>query len=178
GFNFLGWEFKKYKGKLIIKPSKNSIKKVVNTISAIIKENKTAKQETLIKKLNSVITGWANYHQPVCAKETFSKIDHVVFEMLWKWAKRRHPRKGLQWIKDKYWKICGNRKWVFKENVLSLKQMKDTPIVRHTPLILTKNVFTENEYFLKRQKEAKIKRINAYKGSAVAHYIKSGLLNA
>lgn len=131
GFDFLGWEFRKHNEKLIVKPSKKSIKKVVNAISTIIKENKASKQEILIKRLNSVITGWSNYHQPVCSKQTFNKIDHIIFQMLWKWAKRRHPRKGLKWIKNKYWKICGNRKWVFKENELNLKQMKDTPIVRH-----------------------------------------------
>jgi RNA-directed DNA polymerase len=178
GFDFLGWEFRKHNGKLIIKPSEKSRKKVINTISAIIKENKTAKQETLIRRLNSVITGWSNYHQPVCSKQTFGKIDHIIFEMLWKWAKRRHPQKGVQWIKDKYWKVCGNRKWVFKDNKSYLKQMKDTPIVRYTPLILTRNAFTENEYFLERQKKARLKRRNAFKGSAVAYYIESGLLNA
>lgn len=89
GFDFLGWKFRKYSQKLIIKPNKKSIKKVFKIISSIIKENKTSKRETLIKKLNSVITGWANYHQPVCSKQTFGSIDHVIYEMLWKWAKRR-----------------------------------------------------------------------------------------
>ncbi len=163
GFDFLGWKFRKYNEKLIIEPSKQSISKVVNTIKTIIKENKTAKQQTIIKKLNSVIVGWSNYYQPVCSKQIFGKIDHIVFEMLWKWAKRRHPQKGLRWVKDRYWKVCGNRKWVFRENQIILRQMKDTAIVRHTPLILTKNVFIENEYFLQRQKKARIKRISAYK---------------
>ena len=74
GFDFLGWNFRKYKdNKLIIKPAKKSVKKVIDKIRKRIKENSNQKQETLIKKLNPVIIGWSNYHQVVCAKETFKK---------------------------------------------------------------------------------------------------------
>lgn len=178
GFDFLGWEFKKYSGKLIIKPSKKSVTKVVKTLSDIIKQNKANTQEILIRKLNEVITGWSNYHQPVCSKEIFGKMDHIIFEMLWSWAKRRHPQKGLKWVKDRYWKTLGNRKWIFKDKNSVLKNMKDTPIVRHTPLILTKNAFIESMYFLKRKEQSTMKRKKAYKESAAAQYIRDGLLDA
>jgi RNA-directed DNA polymerase len=36
--------------------------------------------------------------------------------MLWRWAERRHPKKGRRWIKDKYFIRCGNQKWVFATN--------------------------------------------------------------
>ncbi len=48
--------------KLIVKPSNKSIEKVTENISDIIKRGKAWKQEDLIKYLNPVITGWANYH--------------------------------------------------------------------------------------------------------------------
>lgn len=54
GFEFLGWNFRKYKGKLIIKPSRKSVEKVTKAISRIIKDNHTAPQEMLIRKLNEV----------------------------------------------------------------------------------------------------------------------------
>jgi RNA-directed DNA polymerase len=44
GFDFLGWNYKKYNEKLIIQPSVKSIKKVVKKLSEIIHENKTNKQ--------------------------------------------------------------------------------------------------------------------------------------
>lgn len=93
GFDFLGWNFRKYNGKLIIKPSSKSIRKIRKTISEVIKENKTSTQENLIYQLNQIIRGWAEYHHSACSKETFSQIDHIIWEMLWKWAKRRHPNK-------------------------------------------------------------------------------------
>ena len=94
GFDFLGWNFRKYNDKLIIKPSEKSIRKVKQTVSKIIKTNKTSTQERVIHLLNQVTRGWAEYHHTVCAKETFSKIDHCIWEMLWRWSKRRHPNKS------------------------------------------------------------------------------------
>ena len=38
GFDLLGWNFRKYKGELLIKPSNKSIPKVTEKISKIIKE--------------------------------------------------------------------------------------------------------------------------------------------
>ena len=73
GFNFLGWNFRKYNGKLIIKPSNKSIRKIRKTISEVIRENKTNTQENLIYQLNQIIRGWAEYHHSACSKETFSQ---------------------------------------------------------------------------------------------------------
>jgi len=49
GFDFLGWNFRKYKEKLIIKPSNKSIRKVINNIRQTIKKNRMQSQETLIE---------------------------------------------------------------------------------------------------------------------------------
>ncbi len=65
GFDFLGWNFRKYNGKLLVKPSKKSIEKVTEGISDIIRKGKAWKQEDIIDTLNPIITGWANYHQSV-----------------------------------------------------------------------------------------------------------------
>lgn len=81
GFDFLGWNFRKYDGKLIVKPSDKSICKVRKTISKIIKDNKTNTQESLIYQINQVTRGWAEYHHSVCTKEIFAKIDHTTWEM-------------------------------------------------------------------------------------------------
>ncbi len=45
GFDFLGWNFRKYKGKLLVKPSKKSIDKVTEKINDIIKDGKAWNQE-------------------------------------------------------------------------------------------------------------------------------------
>lgn len=93
GFDFLGWNIRKYGGKLLIKPAKKNVQTFSRKIRIIIKENRTAKQENVIRLLTPVIQGWANYHQNQVAKETFSKVDHVIWKKLWQWACRRHPNK-------------------------------------------------------------------------------------
>ena len=140
GFDFLGWNIRKYSGKLLMKPSKANVKVHLDKIREVIEANKTAKQANLISRLNPVLRGWANYHSHVVAKETFARVDDTVWSMLWRWAVRRHPNKGARWVKEKYFKTRGSRNWVFaatekeddgtkRERILLHES--DTPIRRH-----------------------------------------------
>lgn len=160
GFDFLGWNFRKYKGKLIIKPSKKSIQKVVDKISNTIKKGKTWPQEALIKTLNPIISGWSNYHQGIVAKATFSTIDHLIWKMLWKWAKRRHPYKNKEWIRHKYWHTYETRSWIFSTKYNTLKRLSDKRIVRNTNLSIDKNPYLDKDYFIKRQRDQGSKRLS------------------
>jgi RNA-directed DNA polymerase len=99
GFDFLGWNVRKYDGKLLIKPAKKNVQTFLRKIRKIIRDNKTAKQESLIRLLNPVIRGWANYHQNQVAKETFNNVDSAIWRQLWQWSCRRHPKKSYTWIK-------------------------------------------------------------------------------
>ena len=166
GFDFLGWNFRKYKGKLLVKPSKASIDRVTRKISDIIKKAKAWKQEDLIDALNPIITGWANYHQSVVSKAIFSKLDYIIWNMLWKWAKRRHPKKSKTWIAHKYWHRRRTRKWVFSTEEKELKFFSDTKIVRHFGLKLNLNPYLDKEYFeLRRDKMNVRKMAGKYKTS-------------
>lgn len=92
GFDFLGWNFRKYRGKLFVKPAKKSVKSVSRNIKERIKKGLMLNQSDLIRYLNPLIRGWCNYHSHVVAKETFKNIDKVVIKYLLKWAKRKHAR--------------------------------------------------------------------------------------
>ncbi|MGS2764372.1 group II intron reverse transcriptase/maturase [Sinomicrobium sp. M5D2P9] len=99
GFDFLGQNIRKYKCgkdqfKLLIKPSKKNVQSFLNRIRQDCREAGSKDQAALIRTLNPKIRGWANYHRSVVAKETFSKIDHIVWRQTWRWAKRRHANKG------------------------------------------------------------------------------------
>ena len=113
GFDFLGKNIRKYKGKLLIKPSKTAIKSFLGKVRDIIKDNKSAKQEILIHKLNPVIQGWVNNQRFVVSSEVFSRVDYGIYQCLWQWAKRRHKKKGRKWIAKRYWHHIGDRKWTF-----------------------------------------------------------------
>ncbi|ENB5892966.1 HNH endonuclease, partial [Pseudomonas aeruginosa] len=140
GFDFLGWNFRKYDGTLLIKPSKKNVKAFYGKVREVIDTHKTSKQEDLIRLLNPILRGWALYHQPVVAKQAYSRMDNRAFVKLWRWAKRRHPNKSLDWIRKKYFRPQGERGWVFATTVLEangtkreveLYQLAGTPIERH-----------------------------------------------
>ena len=140
GFDFLGQNVRKYQGKLLIKPSKESVQELSEKVRKIVKDNKQTPAGKLIAQLNPIIRGWALYHRHVASKDTFSKVDHAIFELLWQWAKRRHPKKGSRWVKDKYFHVIGKRKWVFSGEVegkkgetiqVHLTEIAKTRIRRH-----------------------------------------------
>jgi RNA-directed DNA polymerase len=143
GFNFLGMNLRKYKGKMIIKPAKSSVKRFLADIREIIKNHKTAKTEVVIRILNPKIRGWSNQYKHVCSKETFGYLDSKIFRALWSWAKRRHPNKSVKWIKNKYFRSEETRNWTFSTKTknkqgklvyLDLILASDTPIKRHIKL--------------------------------------------
>ena len=143
GFDFLGWNIRKYNGKLLIKPSKANVKALLDKIREVIKGNKATKQINLINALNPILRGWANYHKHVVAKEIFGYVDHKIWSTLWQWAARRHPNKSAEWIKMKYFKAIGARNWVFaateqredgKQREATLLNASDTPIKRHVKI--------------------------------------------
>lgn len=140
GFDFLGQNVRKYKGKLLIKPSKTSIKAFLEKVRGLIKANKQATAGELINFLNPIIRGWANYHCHVVSSKAFSRIDSAIFKALWCWCLRRHPNKGKKWVKKKYFGSFGDRNWVFQGTTAdasgnsymhSLCYAARTPIKRH-----------------------------------------------
>ena len=121
-------------------------------------------QQDLIDTLNPIITGWSNYHQGVVSKSIFSKIDSRIWNMLWKWAKRRHPHKSKKWIANKYWQTIGKRKWVFASRNIQLKYLSDTRIIRTIPIKLDKNPYLDKDYWLEyKTKERNRKLMGMYK---------------
>ena len=54
GFDFLGWNFRKFKGKLLIQPSTKSKKKITKKLSQTVRYYRESKQELLIVKLNQI----------------------------------------------------------------------------------------------------------------------------
>lgn len=95
GFNFLGFNLRHYKGKLLIKPQKEKVLEFCKEIGETIKSCGSWSQENLITKLNPKLRGFSNYYQGVVSKEIFNYITYRVWKYLWKWARRRHPMKSI-----------------------------------------------------------------------------------
>ena len=135
GFDFLGFNCRRYNdGVSRTKPSKDSIRRFVEKIKDIFKSCHGHNINTLIKRLNPVIRGTANYWRHVVSKEIFSKLDHYLWNKSFRFLRRLHPNKGKRWIKDRYFpfyfdgKHYGN--WVLTDPKTddNLVKMNWTPI--------------------------------------------------
>ena len=161
GFDMLGWTFRRFKEKLIVKPSKKSVKALNASLhNTVLERGKAWRQEDLIRVLNRQLRGWANYHQSVCAKDAFSRTDHILYEMLWRWAKRRHPKKNRKWITANYWYSKGLRNWVFSTKNAELIRLGEVPVIRHTKVRMSANPYLDSEYFIQRKFQNEMKRLS------------------
>jgi len=115
GFDFLGYNFRKYSGKLLIKPSQKSSEGITDTIRRTVEKAQAWTQDAFIKALNPITRGWTNYHHHNADAETFKKQDAYIWKATWRWGRRKHPDKGRRWIVRRYWQPEGNRKWVFQQ---------------------------------------------------------------
>jgi RNA-directed DNA polymerase len=103
GFDFLGQNIRKFEDKLLIRPAKKNVQVFLAKVRQRIRESRGLSQVQLIRQLNPLVRGWANYHRHVVATRTFEKVAMVLFDSLWRWAKRRHPTKSPAWIMSRYW---------------------------------------------------------------------------
>jgi RNA-directed DNA polymerase len=177
GFDFLGQNVRDYDGKILIKPSRKSVHKLLDKVRNVINGNKAASAYNLILLLNPIIQGWVNYHKHASSKKTFEQIDTAIFRCLWQWAKRRHPNKNRHWIADKYFGTLGNRRWCFfgetrkakgePETKNWLKIAARTRIARHVKIRHNTNPYdpADATYFANRkamQKQGKLARSEGY----------------
>lgn len=113
GFDFLGFHIRKYNGKLLIKPSKDNIKRFQKEIRTLIKKGVAWPTDKLIHALNKKVTGWTNYYRTVVSSKVFSSIDNQIFLALKRWGLKRHARKGKRWIINHYFTRYKGDNWRF-----------------------------------------------------------------
>jgi RNA-directed DNA polymerase len=135
GFEFLGFHLRKYDGKLLIKPTKKSVRHILMKIRTLIKKARSYSTERLIDELNSVIRGWANFYRYVVSKKIFAKIDHEIWKSLWQWARRRHISRTARWRRKRYF-TTEQGLWGFidPKTGKTLLKMASFPIERHVKI--------------------------------------------
>ena len=162
GFDFLGHHIRKYGGKLLIKPSQENVKTFLDDCRKIIKQFRGRKTIELIQYLNSKIRGWSNFYCHVVSKQIFVDIDDCLYRALAKWVKWRHPKKNATWWRKQYFRLQGNRHWIFtakhptrKSEWVDLLKMGATPIKRHVKIIAAATPYDEEwrDYFAKRDEK-------------------------
>ncbi len=140
GFDFLGHHVQRHGAKTLITPSRKNVAALLDKVRAVLKAHRQATAGDLIWRLNPLIRGWALYHRHQASKATFGAVDHIIFRWIWRWAKRRHPRKTAGWVREKYVRTQQGRQWVFfgqtthtttEPHDVWLFAATSVPIVRH-----------------------------------------------
>lgn len=163
GFDFLGFNVRKYHGKLLIKPAPSSIAAVKDKVRQIFKTGASQSQGLVIQRLNPVIRGWATYYRHVVSKQIFDDIDSAIWRLTWNWATRRHPQKSRAWVKDRYYAYRGGLDWVFTDGSATLFRMRTLPIQRHVKIRRDANPYDpqDADYFIGRRRRQRGKTSTA-----------------
>ena len=143
GFDFLSFNIRRYRtsqgSKVLTRPSRDAMKKIRRRLADELRAMCGAPEGQVIYTLNPVIRGQANYYRTGASKKSFQALDSYLWQQLYKWARRRHPKKGRRWVTARYFGQFNQHRrnrWVFgdRETGAYLHQYAWTKIVRHAPV--------------------------------------------
>jgi RNA-directed DNA polymerase len=146
GFDFLGFTVIRRKNAQSRKgyahhilPSQKSVDRFKDQVRNITRKYRGHPPDRLLKELNLLIIGWANYYRVAVCSKTFRSLDCFVWTKLWKWARQRHPNKGKGWVRSKYFPTRNGRKWLFyaASNGRSIQLLTSTKSINHRKVIDT-----------------------------------------
>jgi RNA-directed DNA polymerase len=136
GCDFLGFNIRRYRGKLLTKPSKAAIRRIRERLAAEMKALRGANADAVISKLNPITKGWAAYYRIGVSSQVFTALDAYMWRLEFKWARFSHPNKPRHWVTARYFGEF-NRfrrdKWVFGDrgSGFYLRKFAWTKIARH-----------------------------------------------
>jgi RNA-directed DNA polymerase len=137
GVDFLGFNVRRYRGKLLIKPSKAAVKRIRARLTAEMRALRGHNAQVVLIRLNPVIRGWSAYYRHAVSARVFNELDHHVWTLTYKWAKFSHPHKGKRWVTSRYFGAFNSARrdrWVFgdRESGAYLLKFAWMKITRHT----------------------------------------------
>lgn len=137
GCDFLGFNVRRYHGRLLIKPSKTAVKRIRGRLSRQMRALRGANATAVLATIVPITRGWAAYYRGVVSKEVFASLDDHMWKLTYKWAKRGHANKPKSWIINRYFgRFNPDRQdhWVFgnRDSGAHLPKFAWTKIVRHS----------------------------------------------
>jgi len=161
GFDFLGFNVRRYDGKPIIKPSKAAVRRIRERLRIELRSLRGTNAEAVIKRLNPIIRGWTAYYRTQVSSVIFGALDHYLWRLVYKWARFSHANKSARWVAARYFDRFNKARqdrWVFGDRASGayLHKFSWTPIVRH--LLVMSGASPDDpalaEYWAKRRRRA------------------------
>ena len=136
GFDFLGFNVRRYDGKLLIKPSAAAQRRLRERLRAEMKALRGANALAVLRTINPIVRGWTAYYRTVVSSTTFSGLDDYMWKLTYKWAKHGHQNKPKHWVVARYFgrfNKARKDRWVFgdRQSGAYLRKFSWTRIVRH-----------------------------------------------
>ncbi|NJN29873.1 MAG: group II intron reverse transcriptase/maturase [Synechococcales cyanobacterium RM1_1_8] len=110
GFDFLGFNVRHYRStntrtgwKLLIRPARESVARFREKLRHAFKRVYGSNAMGLIRVLNPILRGWANYYRGVVSSEVFGHLGHYIFWKVRRWISKTHPNKSYTWRDRQYW---------------------------------------------------------------------------
>ena len=116
GFDFLGFNVRRYGSKSLIKPSKAAQRRIRERLRDELRSLRGTNAQAVIKRLNPIIRGWANYYRTQVSSEVFNALDHYLWRLAYKWASYSHQNKSTSWVVHRYFDMFNKSRrdrWVF-----------------------------------------------------------------
>jgi RNA-directed DNA polymerase len=137
GVDFLGFNVRRYHGKLLIKPSKAAVKRIKARLSAEMRALRGHNAQMVLIRLNPIVRGWSVHNRHFVSARVFNALDNHVWKLTDKWARFTHPHKGRRWIVSRYFGAfhpSRRDRWVFgdRDSGAYLVKFAWTKITRHT----------------------------------------------
>jgi len=136
GFDFLGYNVRRYRGKLLIKPSKAAVRRIRERLSTEMRSLRGTNVTAVVSKLNPIIRGWAAYYRIAVSSEIYHSLDTHLWRLTYKWAVYSHWNKPKSWVIARYWGMFNKSRrdrWVFgdRRSGAYMQRFAWTRIVRH-----------------------------------------------
>jgi RNA-directed DNA polymerase len=136
GFDFLGFNVRRYRNKLLIKPSKAAVTRIRQRLTAQMKALRGANASAVLRTINPIVRGWSTYYRSVVSKEVFATVDDHLWRLAYRWALRAHPNKSKGWVVARYFgqfNASRGDRWVFgdRDSGAYMPRFVWTKIVRH-----------------------------------------------
>ena len=136
GFDFLGFNVRRYGTKPLIRPSKAAVRRIRQRLRAELRSLRGSNAPAVIKRLNPIIRGWAAYYRTQASSQTFDALDHYLWQLTYKWATFSHDNKPIRWVVARYfgkYNKARNNRWVFGDRASGayLHKFAWTNIARH-----------------------------------------------
>ena len=136
GFDFLGFNVRRYRSKLLIKPSKAAVRRIRERLRTELRSLRGSNAPAVIKTLNPIIRGWAAYYRAAGIQQDVRLAGQLPVAAHVQMGQVQPSNKPTRWVVARYYgrfNTTRHDRWVFgdRESGAYLHKFAWTRIVRH-----------------------------------------------